>query len=46
MSAGHLSRLESGARQPTERVAAHLAAQLGISPAELTQSTAPRSREA
>ncbi|WP_377269040.1 helix-turn-helix domain-containing protein [Peterkaempfera sp. SMS 1(5)a] len=40
MSAGYLSRLESGARQPTERAVAHLAAQLGVSPAELTQSTA------
>ncbi|MEV0228262.1 helix-turn-helix domain-containing protein [Nonomuraea sp. NPDC050786] len=40
MSAGYLSRLESGARQPTERAIAHLAAQLGISPAELTRSTA------
>jgi transcriptional regulator with XRE-family HTH domain len=40
MSAGYLSRLESGARQPTERAVAHLAAQLGISPAELTESTA------
>ncbi|TYB53456.1 helix-turn-helix transcriptional regulator [Nonomuraea sp. PA05] len=39
MSTGYLSRLESGARQPTERAIAHLAAQLGISPAELTQST-------
>ncbi|YCK32846.1 helix-turn-helix domain-containing protein [Actinomadura sp. ATCC 39365] len=40
MSAGYLSRLESGARQPTERAITHLAAQLGISPAALTQSTA------
>lgn len=40
MSAGYLSRLESGARQPTERAVAHLAAQLGISTAELTESTA------
>ncbi|MFF0769857.1 helix-turn-helix domain-containing protein [Nonomuraea wenchangensis] len=40
MSTGYLSRLESGARQPTERAIAHLAAQLGISPAALTQSTA------
>ncbi|MFJ2771410.1 helix-turn-helix domain-containing protein [Streptomyces sp. NPDC087300] len=39
MSAGYLSRLESGARRPTERAVAHLAAQLGISAAELTQST-------
>ncbi|MFI7465071.1 helix-turn-helix domain-containing protein [Nonomuraea sp. NPDC049646] len=40
MSTGYLSRLESGARQPTERAVTHLAAQLGISPAELTRSTA------
>lgn len=40
MSTGYLSRLESGARQPTERAVAHLAAQLGISPAELAESTA------
>ncbi|MET9551382.1 helix-turn-helix transcriptional regulator [Streptomyces sp. NPDC006645] len=40
MSAGYLSRLESGARQPTERAVAHLAGQLGISPAELTETTA------
>ncbi|MFE6161667.1 helix-turn-helix domain-containing protein [Streptomyces sp. NPDC056486] len=40
MSAGYLSRLESGARQPTERAVAHLATQLGVTPAELTQSTA------
>ncbi|MFI7691667.1 helix-turn-helix domain-containing protein [Nonomuraea sp. NPDC049655] len=40
MSTGYLSRLESGARQPTERAITHLAAQLGISPAALTQSTA------
>ncbi|MQY32204.1 hypothetical protein SRB17_01470 [Streptomyces sp. RB17] len=40
MSTGYLSRLESGARQPTERAVAHLAAQLGITPAELAESTA------
>ena len=40
MSTGYLSRLESGARQPTERAVAHLAAQLGVSPAELAESTA------
>lgn len=39
MSTGYLSRLESGARQPTENAVAHLAAQLGISPAELAEST-------
>lgn len=39
MSTGYLSRLESGARQPTERAIAHLAAQLGVSPAELAEST-------
>jgi transcriptional regulator with XRE-family HTH domain len=38
LSAGYLSRLESGARQPTERAVAHLAAQLGITPDELTRS--------
>ncbi|RST05618.1 helix-turn-helix domain-containing protein [Streptomyces sp. WAC07149] len=30
ISTGYLSRLESGARQPTERVIAHLARQLGV----------------
>ncbi|MEV3978181.1 helix-turn-helix transcriptional regulator [Nonomuraea sp. NPDC049758] len=40
MSTGYLSRLESGARQPTERAITHLATQLGVSPAALTQSTA------
>lgn len=40
MSTGYLSRLESGARQPTESAVAHLAAQLGITPAELTHATA------
>ncbi|MEV4398290.1 helix-turn-helix transcriptional regulator [Nonomuraea sp. NPDC049607] len=40
MSTGYLSRLESGARQPTERAIKHLATQLGISPTALTQFTA------
>ncbi|NBE53864.1 helix-turn-helix domain-containing protein [Streptomyces boluensis] len=40
MSTGYLSRLESGARQPTERAVAHLASQLGISPAEFEESRA------
>ncbi|MFI6603854.1 helix-turn-helix domain-containing protein [Nonomuraea sp. NPDC050536] len=39
MSTGYLSRLESGARQPTERAVAHLANRLGISPAEFEEST-------
>lgn len=30
ISTGYLSRLESGARQPTERVIAYLAKQLGV----------------
>ncbi|MHC0431274.1 helix-turn-helix domain-containing protein [Streptomyces sp. O3] len=40
MSTGYLSRLESGARQPTERAVAHLASQLAISPAEFEESRA------
>ncbi|MBB4941164.1 transcriptional regulator with XRE-family HTH domain [Streptosporangium album] len=40
MSTGYLSRLESGARQPTERAVAHLANRLGISPAEFEEPTA------
>lgn len=32
ISTGYLSRLESGARQPTERVITHLAKQLGVDP--------------
>ncbi|MET8305414.1 helix-turn-helix transcriptional regulator [Micromonospora sp. NPDC005173] len=40
MSTGYLSRLESGARQPTERALAHLASQLGVSTEELVASTA------
>ncbi|MGW2477815.1 helix-turn-helix domain-containing protein [Streptomyces sp. NPDC001665] len=40
MSAGYLSRLESGARRPTEQAVAHLAGQLGITPAELTEAKA------
>jgi transcriptional regulator with XRE-family HTH domain len=34
MSTGYLSRLESGARQPTDRAVAHLAQRLGIQPAD------------
>lgn len=40
MSTGYLSRLESGARAPTERAVAHLAGQLGISPSEFEESRA------
>ncbi|MFJ3235752.1 helix-turn-helix domain-containing protein [Streptomyces sp. NPDC086787] len=34
MSTGYLSRLESGARQPTERAVAYLADRLGLEPAD------------
>ncbi|WP_017558231.1 helix-turn-helix domain-containing protein [Nocardiopsis baichengensis] len=34
ISTGYLSRLESGARRPTEKVAAHLAERLGVAPAD------------
>lgn len=37
MSTGYLSRLESGARQPTERAVTYLADRLGISPAEFAE---------
>jgi transcriptional regulator with XRE-family HTH domain len=40
MSTGYLSRLESGARQPTERAVTYLAARLGITPAEFEESEA------
>ncbi|GGW16415.1 helix-turn-helix domain-containing protein [Streptomyces globisporus] len=40
MSTGYLSRLESGARQPSDRAVAHLAGQLGISPSEFEGSRA------
>lgn len=40
MSTGYLSRLESGARQPTDRAVAHLSGRLGISPAEFEGSRA------
>ncbi|MGW1769546.1 helix-turn-helix domain-containing protein [Streptomyces sp. NPDC002073] len=40
MSTGYLSRLESGARQPTERAVSHLAGRLGIDPAEFEESKA------
>ncbi|MEU6556624.1 helix-turn-helix transcriptional regulator [Streptomyces sp. NPDC046915] len=37
MSTGYLSRLESGARQPTERAVAHLAERLGLEPADFEE---------
>ncbi|MFJ9041473.1 helix-turn-helix domain-containing protein [Streptomyces sp. NPDC102406] len=37
MSTGYLSRLESGARQPTERAVAHLAARLGVQPEDFEE---------
>ncbi|MFF4402676.1 helix-turn-helix domain-containing protein [Streptomyces sp. NPDC001480] len=37
MSTGYLSRLESGARQPTERAVAHLADRLGLRPADFEE---------
>ncbi|GGJ51585.1 helix-turn-helix domain-containing protein [Streptomyces brasiliensis] len=37
MSTGYLSRLESGARQPTERAVAYLAARLGLEPADFEE---------
>lgn len=37
MSTGYLSRLESGARQPTERAVAHLAQRLGLDPADFEE---------
>ncbi|MFE5245050.1 MULTISPECIES: helix-turn-helix domain-containing protein [unclassified Streptomyces] len=40
MSTGYLSRLESGARQPTDRAVAHLAGRLGIEPVEFEESRA------
>ncbi|MEO3977647.1 helix-turn-helix transcriptional regulator [Streptomyces sp. CAU 1734] len=40
MSTGYLSRLESGARQPTERAVTYLAARLGINPADFEESGA------
>lgn len=40
MSTGYLSRLESGARQPSEQALAHLSDRLGISTAQLVESTA------
>ncbi|WP_326695970.1 helix-turn-helix domain-containing protein [Streptomyces sp. NBC_01754] len=40
MSTGYLSRLESGARQPTDRAVAHLAGRLGIDPSEFEESRA------
>lgn len=37
MSTGYLSRLESGARQPTERAVAHLADRLGLEPGDFEE---------
>ncbi|MGA5552593.1 helix-turn-helix domain-containing protein [Streptomyces pseudogriseolus] len=37
MSTGYLSRLESGARQPTERAVAYLAERLGLEPADFEE---------
>ncbi|MFJ3309395.1 helix-turn-helix domain-containing protein [Streptomyces sp. NPDC086549] len=37
MSTGYLSRLESGARQPTDRAVAHLADRLGLKPADFEE---------
>jgi transcriptional regulator with XRE-family HTH domain len=37
MSTGYLSRLESGARQPTERAVAHLAERLGVQPEDFEE---------
>lgn len=36
MSTGHLSRLESGGRRPTERTVAYLARRLGVDASALT----------
>jgi transcriptional regulator with XRE-family HTH domain len=40
MSTGYLSRLESGARQPTDHAVTYLAGRLGISPVEFDESRA------
>ncbi|WP_137992803.1 helix-turn-helix domain-containing protein [Streptomyces vilmorinianum] len=40
MSTGYLSRLESGARQPTERVVAYLAGRLGITATDFEEPKA------
>ncbi|MDJ0384708.1 helix-turn-helix transcriptional regulator [Streptomyces sp. G-G2] len=37
MSTGYLSRLESGARQPTERAVTYLAGRLGLEPADFEE---------
>ncbi|MGV9385953.1 helix-turn-helix domain-containing protein [Nonomuraea sp. NPDC003707] len=37
MSTGYLSRLESGARPPTDEAVAHLARQLGVAPEDLAE---------
>ncbi|MGV9292338.1 helix-turn-helix domain-containing protein [Streptomyces sp. NPDC003719] len=38
MSTGYLSRLESGARRPTDRAVTYLAGRLGLRPADLEES--------
>ncbi|MCP9999392.1 helix-turn-helix domain-containing protein [Streptomyces werraensis] len=43
MSTGHLSRLESGERRPTERTVAYLARRLGVDASALTGPTDGRS---
>lgn len=40
MSTGYLSRLESGARQPTDRAVAYLADRLGLKPADFEEPSA------
>ncbi|SCF80808.1 Helix-turn-helix domain-containing protein [Streptomyces sp. Ncost-T6T-2b] len=42
ISTGYLSRLETGARQPTERVSAYLAKQLGVDRLALDAPPPPR----
>ncbi|MDI5973364.1 helix-turn-helix transcriptional regulator [Streptomyces sp. SL13] len=44
MSAGYLSRLERGQRQPTPRAVAHLTARLGV-PASVFDETVPTSQQ-
>jgi transcriptional regulator with XRE-family HTH domain len=40
MSTGYLSRLESGARQPTERAVTYLAGRLGLEPGDFEETAA------
>jgi transcriptional regulator with XRE-family HTH domain len=40
MSTGYLSRLESGARQPTDRAVTYLASRLGLEPADFEETAA------